>query len=84
MDTDAIANLMLNRQLAVAPILSQLSDSSAASFETHRKRAHAELHSLDNVDTMYGTLMNKLEVTTEDGEKVAVDWINPFGLIARA
>ena len=82
MDTDAIANILLNSQVALTPILAQLSDSFALS--QRKKRAAAELHSLDNVDTMYGTLMNKLEVTTEDGEKVAVDWINPFGLIAHA
>ena len=82
MDTDAIANILLNSQLALTPLLAQLSDSS--SLSQRRKRASDELHSLDNVDTMYGTLMNKLEVTTEDGEKVAVDWINPFGVIAHA
>ena len=82
MDTDAIANILLNSQVALTPLLAQLSDSFSLSHR--KKRASDELHSLDNVDSMYGTLMNKLEVTTEDGEKVAVDWINPFGLIAHA
>ena len=80
---DPVITSILNSRQAMAPVLKQLSDSDTG-IKRSQTQASRELHCIDNVDTMYGTMLTKLEVTTEDGGKVAIDWINPFALIAHA
>ena len=81
---DQIVSLFLDSRQAIRPILSQLSKSVNTSLNQNVKRARDTLHANDDIDTMYGTLVGKLEVTCEDGAKVFVDWISPFALLVHA
>ena len=81
MQMDQLASLFLDSRQAIGPVLAQLSKSANISFKSQSKRTSDTLHANDDIDTDYGTLVGKLEVTCEDGAKVLVDWINPFALM---
>ena len=81
---DQIVSLFLDSRQAISPVLSELSKSINISFKSSQKRTSDALHANDDIDTMYGTLVGKLEVTCEDGAKVFVDWISPFALLVHA
>ena len=81
---DQLVSLFLDSQQAMRPVLARLSKSVNTSLRQNVKRAEEALHENDDIDTMYGTLVGKIEVTCEDGAKVLVDWINPFALLAHA
>ena len=81
MQMDQLASLFLDSRQAIGPVLAQLSKSANIKLNTEAKRTSECLHANDDIDTDYGTLVGKLEVTCEDGAKVLVDWINPFALM---
>ena len=81
---DQIVSLFLDSRQSIRPVLTELSKSINTSFAKNTKRASDALHANDDIDTMYGTLVGKLEVTCEDGAKVFVDWISPFALLVHA
>ena len=81
---DELVSLFLDSRQAIRPVLSQLSKSLNTSVERNAKRARQTLHENDDSDTMYGTMVGKLEITCEDDSKFLIDWINPFAIITHA
>jgi hypothetical protein len=81
---DQLVSLFLDSRQAMRPVLARLSKSVNITVKQNVKRASDTLHENDDIDTMYGTLVGKIEVTCEDGAKVLVDWINPFAIFVHA
>ena len=81
---DELVSLFLDSRQAIRPVLSQLSKSLNTTLHRNVKRAMDTLHENDDIDTMYGTLVGKLEVTCEDDSKFLIDGINPFAIITHA
>ena len=70
-------------QSSLRPILSQL-QSGGKDQNRALKRGRDELHLLDNVDTIYGTVIGDLPIVNDSGDIVLVKWINPFALLAHS
>ena len=70
-------------QSSLRPILSQL-QSGGKDQNRALKRGRHELHLLDNVDTIYGTVIGDLPIVNDSGDIVLVKWINPFALLAHS
>ena len=69
-------------QSSLRPILSQL--QSGKGQKRALKRGRDELHLLDNVDTIYGTVIGDLVIVNDSGDIVLVKRINPFALLAHS